>query len=149
MKADLAMICVETSVVINQPHEKAFAFVTKPENDEKWYVGLKSWDRTPDEPPGVGSTSQSRIRFLGIPFEVTRKVDEYDPPHKIGIKTIEGVSVEADYAFEAVAEGKTKVTVHGQADLEGVLDLAEPVVERIGQRQWANSLENLKDVLEA
>ena len=48
-----------------------------------------------------------------------------------------------------VAEGKTKVTVHGQADLEGALDLAEPVVERIGQRQWANSLENLKDVLEA
>jgi hypothetical protein len=59
------------------------------------------------------------------------------------------VQIEADYTFEAVAEGKTKVTVRGQADLEGVLDLAEPVVERIGQRQWANSFENLKDVLEA
>jgi uncharacterized protein YndB with AHSA1/START domain len=149
MKGDSGMINIETSVVINQPIEKVFAFVTKPENDEKWYVGLKSWDHTPDEPAGVGSTSQSKIRFLGVPFEVTWKVDEYDPPNKIGVKTIEGVSIEADYTFEAVAEGKTKVTVHGQADLEGVLDLAEPVVERIGQRQWANSLENLKDVLEA
>jgi uncharacterized protein YndB with AHSA1/START domain len=143
------MIEVEASVVIDQPIEKVFAFVTKPENDIKWYVGVRSWDHTPDEPAGVGSTSQSKIRFLGIPLEVTWKVDEYDPPNKIGIKTIEGVSVEADYTFEAVAEGQTKVTVHGQADLEGVFDLTEPVVERIGQRQWENSLENLKDVLEA
>lgn len=143
------MIEVKASAVINQPAEKVFEFVTKPENDIKWYVGLRSWDHTPDEPAGVGSTSQSKIRFLGISFEVTWKVDEYDPPNKIGVKTIEGVSVEADYTFEAVAEGNTKVTVHGQAEPEGVFDLAEPVVERIAQRQWANSFENLKDVLEA
>jgi hypothetical protein len=82
-------------------------------------------------------------------MEVTWRVDDYHPPNKIGVKSIEGVSVEADYTFEAVAEDKTKVTVHGQADLKGVFDLAEPVVERIAQRQWTNSFKNLKDVMEA
>jgi uncharacterized protein YndB with AHSA1/START domain len=143
------MIEVKASVVVNQPIEKVFEFVTTPENDTKWYVGLESWDHTPDEPAGVGSTSQSKIRFLGIPFDVTWEVIGYEPPKKIKVKTIEGpVSVEAKYTFEAVGEGQTKVTVQGEADLVGVFDLAEPLVERIAQRHWENSFENLKDVLE-
>jgi uncharacterized protein YndB with AHSA1/START domain len=149
MKGDKEMVKVETSVLVNQPIEKVFEFVTKPENDAKWYVGLESWDHTPGEPAGVGSTSQSKIRFLGIPIEVTWEVIGYEPPTKIEVKTIEGpVSIEAGYTFEAVAEGQTKVTVRGEADLVGVFDLAEPLVERMAQRQWEASFENLKDVLE-
>jgi uncharacterized protein YndB with AHSA1/START domain len=68
------MIEVETSVLIDRPIQQVFEFVTTPENDAKWYVGLESWDHTPDEPAGVGSTSQSKIRFLDIPVEVTWKV---------------------------------------------------------------------------
>lgn len=144
------MIEVKTSVVINQPIEKVFEFVTKPENDIKWYVGVRSWDHTPDEPAGVGSTSQSKIRFLGIPVEVTWEVVGYDPPNRIEVKTIEGpVDIEADYTFEALAEGQTKISVEGEGDLHGIFDVAEPIVERIAQRQWANSFENLKDLLEA
>ena len=143
------MVKVETSVVVNQPIEKVFEFVTTPENDAKWYVGLESWDHTPGEPAGVGSTSQSKIRFLGIPIEVTWEVIGYEPPTKIAVKTIEGpVSIEAQYTLEAVGEGQTKLTVSGEADLVGVFDLAEPLVERIAQRQWESSFENLKDVLE-
>jgi hypothetical protein len=48
-----------------------------------------------------------------------------------------------------VGEGQTKVTVHGEADVGGVFQLAEPMVERMAQRQWEASFENLKDVLEA
>jgi uncharacterized protein YndB with AHSA1/START domain len=144
------MIEVKTSVVVNQPIQKVFEFVTTPENDIKWYIGVRSWDHTPDEPAGVGSTSQSKIRFLGIPVEVTWEVVGYDPPKRIEVKTIEGpVDIEADYTFEALGESHTKVTVQGEGDLHGIFDLAEPIVERIAQRQWANSFENLKDLLEA
>jgi uncharacterized protein YndB with AHSA1/START domain len=143
------MIEVKASVVINQPIEKVFAFVTKPENDEKWYFGLKSWDHTPGEPAGVGSTSQSRIRWAGVPIEVTWEVIGYEPPTRIEVKTIEGpLAIEAEYELEAVGEGQTKLTVSGEADLVGVFDLAEPLVERRARRQWSASLENLKDVLE-
>ena len=143
------MIKVESSVIINQPIEKVFEFMTNPENDAKWYFGLESKDHTPGEPAGVGSTSQSKIRFLGVPVTVTWEVTEYEPPKMIKAKTVEGpVTVEGTYTFEAVAEGQTKVSVHGEADLVGIFDLAEPLVERMAQRQWDAGFENLKDVLE-
>ena len=144
------MIKVETSVLINQPIDKVFEFVTTPENDAQWYIGVESRDHTPGEPAGVGSTSQSEIRFLGVAVTVDWKVTGYNPPHMIEVKTIKGpVSIESGYTFESVAEGQTKVTVHGEADVSGVFSLAEPLVERMAQRQWEASFENLKDVLES
>lgn len=144
------MVKVETSVLVNQPIEKAFEFVTTPENDAKWYIGVESRDHTPGEPAGVGSTSMSEIRFLGLAMEVEWEVIGYNPPHKIEVKTTKGpVSVEAEYSFEAVAEGQTKVAVEGEADVTGVFDIAEPIIERMAQRQWEASFENLKDVLES
>jgi uncharacterized protein YndB with AHSA1/START domain len=144
------MVEVETSVLINQPIEKVFEFVTTPENDAQWYIGIESRDHTPGEPAGVGSTSQSDIRFLGVTMTVEWEVIGYDPPNKIEVKTGKGpVTVEAEYTFEAVGAGQTKVTVEGEADVEGVFSLAEPIVERMAQRQWEASFENLKDVLEA
>jgi carbon monoxide dehydrogenase subunit G len=74
----------------------------------------------------------------------------YEPPNKIRVKSIKGpVSVESAYTFEAGSEKQTKVTVHGKADVGGVFSLAEPVIERMAQRQWEASFENLKDVLES
>ena len=143
------MIEVESSVLINQPIEKVFEFVTTPENDSQWYIGIESRDHTPGEPAGVGSTSQSEIRFMGVPVTVEWEVTGYDPPKMIQVKTIKGpVSVEAGYTFEAVAEGQTKVSVMGKADVSGIFSLADPLVERMAQRQWDASFENLKDVLE-
>ena len=144
------MVEVETSVLINQPIEKVFEFVTTPENDAQWYIGVESRDHTPGEPAGVGSTSQSEIRFLGVSVTVDWEVTGYDPPKKIEVKTIKGpVSMESGYTLEAVTERQTKVTVHGEADVSGVFSVAEPIVERMAQRQWEASFENLKDVLES
>ena len=143
------MIKVNSSVLVNQPIEKVFEFVTTPENDAQWYIGVESRDHTPGEPAGVGSTSQSEIRFLGIPMTVTWKVTEYELPKKIAVQSIEGsVSIKAAYTFETAGEGQTKVTVSGEAEVGGVFSLAEPLVERMAQRQWDASFENLKDVLE-
>jgi uncharacterized protein YndB with AHSA1/START domain len=144
------MVKVDTSVLINQPIEKVFEFVTTPENDAQWYIGVESRDHTPGEPAGVGSTSQSTIRFLGVPVTVTWEVIEYEAPTMIAVKTIEGpISVKSGYTLEAVEEGQTKVAVHGEADVGGLFSLAEPLVERMAQRQWEASFENLKDVLES
>jgi len=143
------MVTVESNVLVNQPIEKVFEYVTTPENDHEWYIGVESRDHTPGEPAGVGSTSQSTIRFLGVHMTVEWKVTEYEVPNKLKVKTVKGpVSVESGYAFEAAAEGQTKVSVHGEADVGGVFHLAEPLVERMAQRQWDASFENLKDVLE-
>lgn len=143
------MVEVESSVLINQSIEKVFEFVTTPENDAQWYIGVESRDHTPGEPAGVGSTSLSEIRFLGVSVTVEWEVIGYDPPNKIEVKTTKGpVSVEAEYTFEAVAGDQTKVTVKGEADVGDLFSLADPLIERMAQRQWDASFENLKDVLE-
>jgi len=144
------MIQVESSVLVKRPIKEVFDFVTTPENDAHWYIGVESRDHTPGEPAGVGSTSMSEIRFLGMPVKVVWEVIEYDAPQKIGVKTIEGpVSVEARYTFEPVNGDQTKITVHGEADVGDIFSLADPLVERMAQRQWDASFENLKDVLES
>lgn len=144
------MIKVESSVLIDQPIEKVFEFVTTPENDAKWYLGVESRDHTPGEPAGVGSTSLSTIRFAGVPVEVEWEVTAYEPPTMIEVKTLKGpVTVEAGYTFEKMDGDQTKVSVVGEADVSGVFSMAEPLVERMAQRQWDASFENLKDVLEA
>ena len=143
------MVEVETSVLVNQPIEMVFKYVTTPENDAHWYIGVESRDHTPDEPSGVGSTSMSEIRFLGVPMKVVWEVIAYEPPTKINVKTVKGpVSVESGYKFEAVGKNQTKVTVHGEANVGNVFSVADPLVERMAQRQWEASFENLKDVLE-
>ncbi len=143
------MVNVRSSVVINKPIEEVFAFITTPENDAKWYIGVESRDHTPGEPAGVGSTSQSTIRFAGLSLTVEWEVTAYDPPTAIKVKTQAGhVPVEASYTFESMNGGQTKLTVEGEAEVSGVFELAEPLVERMAQRQWDASFENLKDVLE-
>jgi carbon monoxide dehydrogenase subunit G len=144
------MVKVESSVLVNQPIEKVFEFVTTPENDAQWYIGVESRDHTPGEPAGVGSTSMSELRFMGVSVTVEWEVVEYEAPNKISVKTTKGpVSVKAGYTFEAVAAGQTKVSVKGEADVGSLFKVAEPLVERMAQRQWDASFENLKDVLEA
>ena len=144
------MVKVETSVLVNQPIEKVFEFVTTPENDAQWYIGVESRDHTPGEPAGVGSTSQSTLRFLGVSVTVDWEVIGYDAPKMIKVKSIKGpVSIEAKYNFETVDGDQTKVTVQGEADVSGLFSMADPIVERMAQRQWEASFENLKDVLES
>ena len=144
------MVKVETSVLVDKPIEKVFEFVTTPENDAQWYIGVESRDHTPGEPAGVGSTSQSTLRFLGVSVTVDWEVTGYDPPKMIKVKTIKGpASIESSYTFESVGDGQTKVTVQGEADVSGLFSMADPIVERMAQRQWEASFENLKDVLES
>jgi carbon monoxide dehydrogenase subunit G len=144
------MVKVETSVLVNQPIEKVFEFVTTPENDAHWYIGVESRDHTPGEPAGVGSTSQSTLRFSGVSVTVDWEVIGYDPPKMIAIKTIKGpVSVNAEYNFESVDADQTKVSVRGEADVGDLFSFADPIIERMAQRQWEASFENLKDVLES
>lgn len=143
------MIKVETSVLINHPVEKVFEFVTTPENDEQWLVGVKA-KKTVDGPTKVGSTSETEVRFLGKLIKTTFEVTEFKPFKKIAVKTVSGpVRMNSEETFESVAKGQTKVTVHGEAHAAGLFKLAEPVIERMAQRQWETSFENLKDVLEA
>ena len=143
------MARIETSVVIKRPIEEVFAFVTDIEKFPQWTTELVEVKETSDGSVGVGTTFIGVVKLLGRRMENTHEVTEYEPPTKIGVKTTSGpVSVKSGEIFEAAGENQTKVTVHGEAEVGSVFHLAEPIVERMAQRQWEAGLENLKDVLE-
>jgi uncharacterized protein YndB with AHSA1/START domain len=136
-------------VLINQPIEKVFEFVATPENDEQWLIGVKA-RKTSEGPTGVGATSETEVRFLGKLIKTTFEVTEYKPPRKIAVKTVSGpVTMESEETLESTGDSQTKITVHGKAHASGLFRLAEPIIERMAQRQWETSYENLKDLLEA
>ena len=58
------------------------------------------------------------------------------------------MSIEQSLTFEPV-EGGTRLTMVGEAETGGFFKLAEPVVNRMMQRQLEGNIANLKDILEA
>jgi hypothetical protein len=98
----------------------------------------------------VGTTFQQRDRFMGRRMDLSLEVTDYEPPHKIGLKTISGqLSFGGTRMFEPVGEAATRVTFVGEGHAPGVLKLAEPLLAAAGERRLRAQLGNLKRLLEA
>ena len=59
------MATVEINLIINQPIEEVFAFVSNSENLPRWRSTVLECKKTSKGPLGVGSTFRSRLTFLG------------------------------------------------------------------------------------
>lgn len=99
----------------------------------------------------MGATVRSTIRFLGRWLDTTFEIVECEPSRSLTIKSISGVSpCLFCYQFEPVEDGGTTVSQEALIHLiEGMLDLADPVVTSVVRRQLAYDLLTLKDMLEA
>jgi len=144
------MLRVENSVVINQPIEEVFAFVSNTENGPLWQTQVQEAKVTSDGPFGVGSTTAQTAHFLGRGIETEGEITEYEQNRKIAWKSTSGpIPGEGQNTFEAVGEGQTKFTLTAELDIGGFFKLAEPLVARSARRQMEANLDNLKDILEA
>jgi uncharacterized protein YndB with AHSA1/START domain len=145
----MEMTRFQQSVVINRPVEQVFAFVSDLENDPQWTPGA-TMRRTSPGPVGVGTTFQQHDRFLGRRMDLSLEVTDYEPPHKIGLKTTSGpLSFGGTRMFEPVDDAATRVTFVGDGHAPGVLKLAEPLLAVVGERRLRTQLSNLKHLLEA
>ena len=68
------MTKVEQSIVINQPIEKVFAYVTDPRNNPKWQPDILDSRVSPDEPTHVGTRVTDVRNLLGRKLELTTEV---------------------------------------------------------------------------
>jgi len=145
----MEMTRFQQSVVINRPLEQVFAFVSDLENDPQWTPGAVM-RRTSQGQLGVGTTFQQHDRFMGRRMDLSLEVTDYEPPHKIGLKTISGpLSFGGTRMFEPVGEAATRVTFVGEGHAPGMLKLAEPLLAAAGERRLRAQLGNLKRLLEA
>jgi uncharacterized membrane protein len=141
---------VEKSVVINQPIEKVFDFVSNAENEPLWRTEIQESKVTSEGAFGVGSIVSQTASFMGRRFEAVAEITEYEPNQIAAWKLISGpFSGDGKTTYEAKGDNQTIVTISSNFDIGGFFKLAEPLVARSGRRQTEANLANLKDLLEA
>ncbi len=80
------MATIETSISINQPVEKVFAFLTDIQNQKSLNPSIT--DVVMDGPLAVGSRYKIKMTVMGRPFESENEIVAIEPNKKFGIKTL-------------------------------------------------------------
>jgi carbon monoxide dehydrogenase subunit G len=143
------MIHIEERITINRPIEEVFAYVSDFRTVSQWQSGVVDVRLTPEGPVGVGTRATFVRVFLGRKLEMTAEMVEYQPPTKQVFKTISGPTpTTVSRRFEATAEG-TAITMVVEAHVEGVFELAEPLVDRSLRRAIEADFGTLKGLLES
>ena len=139
----------EQSVVISQPAERVFAFVSDFENDPLW-SGVVQVRRISPGPVGAGTAFRLRQRFLGRDIDVVLEVAGYEPGRAITVKTTSGrfLSMTGTRLVEAAGDG-TRLTFSGTGRTRGWLRPLEPLLAMAaGGHRLRTQLARLKQYLE-
>jgi uncharacterized protein YndB with AHSA1/START domain len=149
-KGDVEMIRAEQSVFINRPPDEVFRFVSDVEKWDQWAGEMVEVRKISEGPVGVGTTFSAAVKFLGQRSDSEQEITEYEPGNRLGIRVSSGpvAGSTAVFSFESV-EGGTKVTEAVEGETGGLWKVADPLLARMIERQYATNLGNLKDLLEA
>ncbi len=145
------MIEIMHSVVVDRPVDEVFAYAGDPTNDASWATVMVESELTSQGPLGKGTAFRQVLRFLGKRLPVECEVTEYEAGRRIAftMDMAGGANKGAhERTFERV-NGGTRVTLRTSGDSSGLFKLADPVLQRVAQRQMAADLGNLKEILEA
>ncbi len=142
------MIKVESSIVINRPVSEVFAFLTDPANNAKWQDGLVESRLESPGPVGLGSKITDVRKLMGRQLESKLEVTAYEPGKRVSQKTVSGpLPFEITMTFEPT-EGGTKVVTMAEGEPGGFFKLAEGMVRKQLESQFAGDSARLKKVLE-
>ena len=141
------MATVSSSITINQPVEKVFAYVIAVENHKAWQTGVLEARVIPDGPVGVGSTYHYTSEVMGHRMQTQLQVSAFEPNRKWSVKTT-GVPtpVETVYLFEAAGSG-TKLTVSMELT-GGFPAAAEAMVKQQMQKSMDEQAGRVKQMVE-
>jgi len=139
------------SVVINQPAEEIFAYLSDLENLVDWSGSLITVRKISPGALHVGAMVQSTMRFLGRWMNITFEIVEYEPSRYLTLKSLRGITpCVFSYQLEPTNDGGTIVALETVIHFTGgILGLAESVVTNAIRRQIEHDLLTLKDLLEA
>jgi uncharacterized protein YndB with AHSA1/START domain len=142
----------EYTVVISQPVEKVFDYISNPANLPEWQ-GLPPEIRDLQQStPGQlreGDRFTTVLQFLGRRYETPTEVSAYEPNRRLSYRGTGGpVPTEITCIFEEVPGG-TRFTHSQEAEPGSFFGLAESLFEIEAKRQLRNDLETLKDLLQA
>jgi hypothetical protein len=131
------MTRMQSSIVIARPVEEVFAFfLALDESARQTDPSVESVIKTPDGPPGAGTTFRLRQHNLGEMRETTTRFTAVEPDRKIEFEAEIGpMRPRCQLLFEPAGEG-TRVTFGGDSNPIGPLKILSPVFNRKGQQVW-------------
>lgn len=141
------MASVSSNIMINQPVDKVFNYVTAVENHTAWQASILEARVTPDGPLGVGSTYHYTSDVMGRRFQSQMQISAFEPNRKWSVRTT-GVPtpVETVYLFEPVGN-TTKLTISMELS-GGYPAAAEAMVKQQMQKSLDEQGNRIKQMVE-
>lgn len=140
---------VLTEIEIDRPRTEVATFAGNPSNAPAWYVNIASvtWETPP--PLAVGSRLAFIARFLGRRLAYTYEIVELIPGERLIMRTAQGAfPMETTYAWTAVGEDRTRMTLRNRGEPSGFSNIGAPLVAAAMRRANRKDLRRLKALLE-
>jgi carbon monoxide dehydrogenase subunit G len=140
---------LEVSRVIEKPAEDVFAFINIPENHTKFVPGMLEFRKTSSGPFGkVGATVRGVRKVLGQRVELPYEIIEFEHNKKLGMKGLMGpIAFRDGYILEPMGS-RTRITFWLEFLLNGVMNLAKPILVPWGRLHGVETIVNLKNRVE-
>jgi uncharacterized membrane protein len=137
----------ENSVIISQPVEQVFEFVTDLRNNAKWQTDILEFEMTSENHLGTGASYRCLNRFMGKRIESEGVITYYAPGKACCIRITNGsFTGQCSMFFEAVEDG-TKFTASGDLDMR-YFKLLKMIAKRKINQQIKKDMLKLKHILE-
>ncbi|NDJ74699.1 MAG: hypothetical protein GYB65_00455 [Chloroflexi bacterium] len=144
------MTVIETSIFINRSPEDVFEFaVYHPERLPDWFAGVQAVEWS-DTYPEIGSQLEVTYKAAGLTLQTTGTVVDLVSGEKY-IAEYEGMASGLQTWTYTPEDGGTRITLHFDYEMGGggLGKIADRlIVERQNTRNFEQSLENLKALVE-
>jgi hypothetical protein len=146
----MVMFTFESSIMIRQPVDEVFAFVSDLGNAPKWQKGVVQSRRASEGPLRVGTRFEEDVRILGRHTDTVCVVTVFDPPRQFAFRSTASGVVEYEGRFTCSPhEGGTRLDLSGKMQLKGLWRLVEPVFARETKTEIMREMEAIKRSLES
>lgn len=134
--------------MIGRPVDEVFAAITDLAQTPMWTPGLSEARQTSDGPLAPGATIVFTGTFFGRSFKSNAVCTGLTENKLFATKTTTApFYLEVETALEPTPDG-TQVTSIYRGESRGFVKLAEPLVIRMGRKQFETANENLRILLE-
>jgi uncharacterized protein YndB with AHSA1/START domain len=141
---------VLTEVLIARPCAEVAAYASEPDNAPSWYVNIKAVEWKSPRPLALGSRLAFVAQFLGRRLAYTYEIIDLVPGERLVMSTAEGpFPMETTYTWEALADGRTRMTLRNRGQPSGFSKVAAPLMASAMRKANRKDLDELKALLEA